>query len=121
MDEIILIKGDSSELYQFSSKDVPVLDSTWEGKWAVSSKLGDASILEGNLTKNDVIYESDSTTVKTPANSYFIFQITPNECDSLKVGKYILAVEISKIENSVPVHRHELMQVKLNIKEQGVL
>lgn len=121
MEEIYLIKGDSSDIYEFMSKDIPVLDAEWEATWAISPKLGQAAIQSGTLLKNQTIYEADQVTVKTPANSFFIFQISPTISELLAPGKYVLAVEIAQTVAAEVVFRKEVMQNKLIITEQGVL
>ena len=42
------------------------------------------------VSKNQIIYESDLVTVKTPADSFFIFQISPTNSELLEAGKYVL-------------------------------
>lgn len=121
MEEIYLIKGDSSDIYEFMSKEIPTLDASWTGSWAISNKLGQAAIQVGALSKNQTIYEADQVTVKTPADSFFIFQISPTSSELLEAGKYILAVEINQTVDTVVVFRKEVMQNKLIITEQGVL
>lgn len=77
MEEIVLIIGDSSDLYEFVSKQIPILDDTWESSWVVSEALGGSPIISGNLVKNQVIYNEDSLIGEDTRNSYKIFE--PNE------------------------------------------
>lgn len=123
MDEIYLIKGDSSDIFEFLSKEVPLLDDTWEASWAITLKMGDTPIMTGALTKNADIFNVDGVTVKTPANSFFIFQLTPSQTETLAVGKYYIGVEIRQMDltTNIPTFRKEVMQEKLVIKEQVVL
>jgi len=74
MEEIIMIKGDSSDIYEFSSKQVDKLDDSWEGSWVISQKLGGDPILQGNLTKNENIYNDDSLIGEDFRKSYKIFE-----------------------------------------------
>lgn len=56
-----LIKGDSSDIFEFSTKDVPILDDRWVGTFAVKTNLiDDIAVVSGALTKNPIIYNEDS-------------------------------------------------------------
>jgi len=205
MEEIILIKADSSDIYEFSSKQISLLDDKWEGKWTISSALGGTPILEGTLAKNTTILNDDSLenedykksyeifegdkndlvnitdetidsgvltlkgtitnsdvvvpdkylyititgvfvpytrtvrvktntngefvanidlkpTIKTPENSFFIFQISPTQSELLEVGTYFLSVQITHKNGADElIFRKEVLQAKLKIKQQGVL
>jgi len=70
MENISLILGDSSDIYEFSSKQVDVLDETWDGSWTISESMGDTPILEGDLIKNENIYNDDSLTGEEIIISY---------------------------------------------------
>ena len=122
MEEIILIKGDSSDIYEFISKDLPTLDDSWEASWAITKKMGQNPELTGNLGKNTEILNADGS-IKYAGNNFFILQLTPQESASLEVGKYYLGVEIRQLDllNQEPIFRREVMQVKLIIKEEIVL
>ncbi len=76
MEEILLIQGDSSDIWEFSSKQVSNLPSNWEGSWVVSDTLGGTPILEGTLTKNENIYNSDSLIGEDFRKTYKIFEST---------------------------------------------
>jgi len=215
MDTITLIKGDSSDIYEFYSKEVTELDDNWEGSWVISENLGTTPIIQGNLIKNGDILNNDALidedykksyklfesqegellrftnetistttnnndtlslagfvyteatdgtevpvvnryvyitikgvfkkaertlrvqtdengeftavfdlnkTIKTPANSFFIFQILPHESEQLELGDYMLSVEIRQDNGSgTLLFRKEVMQSKLKIQKQGVL
>jgi len=213
MDEILLILADSSDIYEFSSKQVDFLDDKWSGSWVVSDALGSAPELQGALSKNPDIFNEDAfigedyrktykifeeennqkivfntdivnqdvitvsgtlvtetsengvvtqtpvankyayitikpifintsreiriktdingefngdinidKTIRTPANSFFIFQISPTESEQLSIKKYYLSVEIRQIDiNGDVTFRKEVLQAKLNVVKQGVL
>jgi hypothetical protein len=74
---------------------------------------------DGNFTYDFNI----GKTIKTPANSFFIFQIMPLQSEQLQVGKgYILSVEVKeKDTNDNIIFRREVLQAKLKITQQGVL
>jgi hypothetical protein len=74
MDTINLIIGDSSDIYEFSSKQIGLMDSFWEGSWVISEALGSEPILEGNLIKNDNIYNSDSLEGEEVKEKFKIFE-----------------------------------------------
>jgi hypothetical protein len=74
MEEIVLIIGDSSDLYEFISKQVPILDDTWEASYVVSEVLGGTPVISGDLVKNEVIYNEDSLVGEDTRNSYKIFE-----------------------------------------------
>ena len=79
MEEINLILGDSSDIYEFSSKQVEVLDSFWEGSWVVSDTLGSTPLLTGNLVKNEDIFNDDSLIGEDFRKTYKIFETTELE------------------------------------------
>lgn len=79
MEEINLILGDSSDIYEFSSKQVDLLDATWEGSWVVSETLGSIPILEGDIVKNQDIFNVDSLVNEDFRKSYKIFETTEQE------------------------------------------
>lgn len=79
MEEIELIIGDSSDLYEFSSKQVSSLDSSWEGSWVVSVTLGGTPITSGSLAKNPDILNEDSLVGEEVEKSYKIFKGEGNE------------------------------------------
>jgi len=209
MEEIELIIGDSSSIWEFSNKQIDHLDKFWEGSWTVASKLGESPLIQGSLLKNQNILNDDSLeeeefrktfkvfepkkeeiiefnddvivdkkctvsgkiytkgndnteipsegryititikgifsgnkrdmqiktdaqgkfacdfnigkTVKTPADSFFLFQITPMESQELEVGTYILSVEIRQLsDQGVVEFRREVLHAKLKMKAQGV-
>jgi hypothetical protein len=205
MEEISLIIGDSSSIYEFSSKQVSELDALWEASWVVSDTLGSTPILTGNLVKNEDIFNDDSLigqdfrktykifetdetevvafnpdiivdstctvsgnmtkggvaeadryititikgifvsysrevrvktdingdftydfnigpTVKTPANSYFIFQLSPLDSEQLENKSYILSVEVRQKDVSDNIiFRREVLTAKLKMTIQGVV
>jgi len=79
MEEIELIIGDNSSIYQFSSKQVTLLDDRWSGSWAISKSIGGESILSGNLIKNDDIFNDDSIENEEFRKTYKIFETTEKE------------------------------------------
>ena len=106
MDEIVLIKGDSSDIYEFSSRQIDHLDDKWEGKWVVSQTLGSEPILQGNLIKNDTIYNNDSLIGEDYRKSFRIFEGKPTETiefndDVIEDG--VLTVSGTILENTSPV------------------
>ena len=213
MNTITIIKADASDIFEFASKQVEVLDSLWEGSWTVSEELGEVPVLEGTLSKNENIMNNDSlefedfrkshkiyeaddkelvrfnddvivgtscivsgkmykdevdangdlievpeidryititikgifvsysreirlktdingefshdfnigATIKTPANSFFIFQMTPLQSELLKVKTYILSIEVrQKDALGAIIFRREVLQNKLKVTKQGV-
>ena len=84
MDEILMIRGDSSNIYEFSSKQVDVLDDSWSGSWAVSVTLGSSPILHGKLIKNNDILNDDSLINEEIKKAYRIFE--PNTGDNVVFG-----------------------------------
>lgn len=74
MEEIELIRADSSNIYEFSSKQVSTLDDKWEGSWVVALTLGGAPVIQGNLIKNIDIYNEDSLTGEDYKKSYKLFE-----------------------------------------------
>jgi len=74
MDSISLIIGDSSDIYEFSSKQVSSLDASWEGSWVISDTLGGTEKLTGSLVKNIDIYNEDSLVGEDYRKSYKLFE-----------------------------------------------
>jgi len=76
METINLIAGNSSDIYEFSSKQVLNLPGNWEGSWVVSDVLGGIPILEGILSKNINIYNLDSLIGEDFRKTFKIFEAT---------------------------------------------
>jgi len=74
-----LILGDSSDIYEFSSKMVGELDENWEGSWVISDTLGGDTIIEGLLVKNKDIFNDDSLIGEDFRKTYKIFEPAGNE------------------------------------------
>lgn len=89
MEEITLICGDSSSIYEFSSKQVASLDSYWDGSWVVSETLGGTPVLEGTLVKNEDIKNSDSLVGEEFRKSYKIFE--PTELEKVQFNEDIIS------------------------------
>jgi len=79
MEEIELIVGDSSPVFEFSSKQVDSLDDRWDGTWVISDTLGGTPILEGDLVKNEDIKNDDSLQGEEFRKTYKIFETTELE------------------------------------------
>ena len=79
MDTITIIKADASDIFEFSSKQVEVLDSLWEGSWTVADELGGVPVLEGSLSKNENIMNSDSLEFEDFRKSYKIYETDDKE------------------------------------------
>ena len=79
MEEIKIVKGDSSSIYKFSTKQVDTLDNSWEGSWAIADKLGEAPVLYGNLVKNEDIFNEDSLVGEDFRTTYKIFESNDTE------------------------------------------
>lgn len=79
MEEISLIIGDSSSIYEFSSKQVGELDAFWEASWVVSDTLGSAPLLTGNLVKNEDIFNNDSLVAQDFRKTFKIFETDDTE------------------------------------------
>jgi len=195
--------GDSSDLWEFSSKDIPVLDINWTGSWTIAESIGETPVLQGNLTKNIDIFNEDSLineplrnsyklfepddetvtfndnvqdgstvtvsgtvtkdgaavpskyiyiivkglfvphsrtirtqcdvngefsvqlnldiTLKTPADSFFIFQLMPTDSETLLEKTYYLTCEVKQDDAGTIKFRKELLQLKLKMIKQGVI
>lgn len=74
MEEIELIRADSSNIYEFSSKQVDLLDDGWEGSWVVAPTLGGEPVIQGDLIKNIDIYNEDSLVGEDYKKSYKLFE-----------------------------------------------
>ena len=79
MEEIEIILGDSSSIYEFSTKQVDTLSSLWEGSWTIADKLGATPIITGNLVKNEDIFNADSLVGEDFRTTYKIFESTDLE------------------------------------------
>jgi hypothetical protein len=79
METFELIKGDSSDIWEFSSKQVDVLDDSWEGSWVVSETLGGEPVIEGDLIKNIDIFNDDSLIGEDYKKSYKLFEAEDGE------------------------------------------
>ena len=79
MDTITIIKADASDIFEFSSKQVEVLDSLWEGSWTVADELGGVPVLEGSLSKNENIMNDDSLEFEDFRKSYKIYETDDKE------------------------------------------
>lgn len=79
MEIIELIVGDSSSIYEFSSKQVRSLDDRWGGSWIVSETLGSDAIVEGVLVKNENIMNEDSLVGEDFRKTFKIFESTELE------------------------------------------
>ncbi len=107
-----LIKGDSSDIFEFSSKQVDNLDSTWEGSWTISESLGSAPIIQGSLIKNENIYNNDSLIGEDYNISYKIFEpkddmkveFTETKANNISSisGKIFKIVMVNDVETEVP-------------------
>jgi len=76
METMTLIQGDSSDIFEFGSKQVPNLSDNWVGSWVVSDTLGGTTILEGTLIKNENIYNEDSLIGEDYRKTFKIFEST---------------------------------------------
>ena len=60
-------------------------------------------------------------TIKTPANSFFIFQIMPMQSEQLDIGAYYLSVEVRQRDSDRNIiFRREVLTSKVKILQQGV-
>lgn len=110
IEDLELIKGDSSDIWFFGLPDNSVLGVNWTAKYAIVSDFGTASIVERTLDKNSGTGAGDTYT----AGTKFVFQISPTESALLTAGeKYIVAVEI---KNDTIPYRGEIAQFKIKIK-----
>jgi len=96
-------QGDSFA-YDFSSTDVPTLDSNWTGAWAIAPNLGDVATATGALAL-------------AASNEALELRITPAVTEALAVGGYVLTVEIA---NATLGYKKEVMQDKFTVKLQGI-
>jgi hypothetical protein len=79
MDTIECIIGDISDLYEFSSKQIGVLDDKWSGSWVVSDELGSTPVIQGTLIKNETIYNDDNLLNEEIRKTYTLFEPAGNE------------------------------------------
>lgn len=104
------IQGDSFR-YDISIDEFPVLDTYWEGSWAIVKKLDDK--VDGDdietLVFGDLIKSADS--------KKFEIHIFPNMTDALPVASYLL---ISELTNTSLGYNKEVMQDKFAITKQGI-
>ena len=99
MEEMQLIKGDSSDIYQFSSKQVSILGSTWEGSWVVSDELGGVPVIEGILAKNENIFNEDSLVNEDFRKTFKIFESTGLE--KLEFNEDVIQDEICTVSGRI--------------------
>ena len=108
---INLIKGESSDIYQFSSKEYPTFDNDWVGNLVIrKNTIGGDVVLARSLPKNEA-------TENSLADSSFVFQLTPNESDLIGVGRFFISIEI---RNDVKNFNKEIVQTGFTIKESGI-
>lgn len=91
MEEILLIQGDNSSIYEFSSKSVLTLDDSWEGSWVISEELGGTPLVEGVLIKNMNVLNIDSLIGEDYKKSFKIFE--PNGKEELVFNTDVLVNE----------------------------
>ena len=104
--EINLIRGDSSDIYTFSSPDFPDFsEDEWVGRW----NIREANI-KGNVMK-------EGTLSKSPDGDMFIFRLLPQQTDNLEPSKYFLTIEIENLEQAF---RREIVQCALSIRQDGI-
>jgi len=104
--EITLIKGDSSDIYTFSSPDfTDFSDPKWIGKYTIREK---------NI-KGEVIH--DGILSKSEEGDEFIFNLIPSVSDEIPVGKQFLTIEVENLEVQF---RREIVQCVLTILQDGV-
>lgn len=106
-DNIVVIQGDSTEIYRFNSPQYPTFDNNWSATLKISTVLGGDSLLTRILPK----------TTSPDLDKYFILQLTPSETEALALGQYSLVIEI---KNDTLSFKRELVQGKLVIKPQGI-
>ena len=110
IEDIELIKGDSSPIWFFGLPDSTVLSADWTAKFAIVTDFGTSAVIERTLPKNSGTGAGDTYT----AGTKFVFQILPSESALLDSGlKYIAAVEI---KNDVINYRAEIAQFKVKVK-----
>ena len=99
MEEIELIVGDSSSIYEFSSKQVASLDDKWDGSWVVSDTLGGKPILEGVLVKNKDIFNADSLQGEELRKTYKIFEAT--ELEKVQFNEDVISGETCTVSGKM--------------------
>ena len=99
MEEIELIVGNSSPVFEFSSKQVDSLDDRWDGTWAISDKLGGNAILEGDLVKNKDIKNNDSLQGEEFRKTYKIFEAT--ELEKVQFNEDIISGETCTVSGKM--------------------
>ena len=100
-----IIQGDSFAR-DYSSDYFPVLDSHWEGSWAIVDKLGPENT---RAAAGDLILATDGSALE--------LRISPSDTESIPTGMYFLVVEI---RNDALEYKREVDQVRCLIKEQGI-
>ena len=108
---ISMIKGESSDIYMFSSEDYPIFDSNWIANVVIrDNNINGSVVLSRSLSKN-------TATSTLLADSAFVFQITPTESDMLGVGRFFISIEV---RNDTISFNKEIVQTSLTLKESGI-
>jgi hypothetical protein len=112
IEDLEIIKGDSSKVYLLGSKDVAEFDADWYASYTIRKDNVDGNVvveraLPKNLASGDIF-----------ADTKFVFQIYPTESALLTAGKYFLSVQLS---NDTLPYRRELIQSKLLVLKEGVV
>lgn len=111
IEEFEIVKGDSSDVYMFNSKDYPVFDANWSASYNIREKDVNGTV----LVQRDLSLNAASADLV--ADSNFVFQIYPTESDLLPVGKHFLTVEIKNLSIN---YREELVQSKIKVLPNGI-
>jgi len=99
MEEIELILGDSSSIWEFSNKQIDNLSDLWEGSWVVSDKLGSTPIITGNLVKNQNIMNDDSLVDEEFRKTYKIFE--PDTAELIVFNDDVIVNEVATISGRI--------------------
>jgi hypothetical protein len=113
--DLEIIKGDSSDIWFFGLPDNSVLGTDWVASFAIISDFGTSPIVSRVLDKNSGLGTGDTYAPGTK----FVFQIRPNETALLTENeKYWVGVEI---RNDTIPYRGEIAQFKIKVKPQIVI
>jgi hypothetical protein len=110
--DLEIIKGDSSDIWFFGLPDNSVLGADWVASFAIISDFGIPPIVSRMLDKNSGTGTGDTYAAETK----FVFQIRPSETALLiENEKYWVGVEI---KNDTIYYRGEIAQFRMKVKPQ---
>jgi len=110
IEDFDLVQGDSSPIWFMGNTDGSQLDDgNWSARYVVTTKFGEAPIIDSVLSLNSGVGLGDTYT----AGTKFVFQILPADSATLTGGvKYDCAVEIT---NTTINYNAEIARFKLKV------